>query len=66
MTEGRYEDFRGRIEGRGRILSERMDVNVAHLHIAHAQFAQETRDIRAEIANLMTAARLLQREEPTA
>jgi hypothetical protein len=63
MSDIRYEDFRNRIEGRSRILSARIDVNVARLDTAHARFTQESDDIRTELASLMTAARLLEHED---
>lgn len=66
MNDTRHQEFRDKIELATRVLGERVEANAVELHDAQKRFTEESAAIRGELANIVTATRLLLRDRAAA
>jgi hypothetical protein len=62
MTDARYDEIRRRIQRKSRSLAARLSVNAEQFQEAHDRYDREAVDIRAQLASLVIASRLLENE----
>jgi hypothetical protein len=62
MTDARYDEFRRRIQRKSRSLAARLSVNAEQFQTARDRYDREAVDIRAELASVVVATRLLESE----